>query len=53
MMPHDEFHNRLRICNAMEAKYIDDVNLVRKGKTAEQADIKLKLPKPQATRVEK
>ena len=51
--PYDPFYSKFRICNPLEAEYMDYVNLFKNGLTTEQAVIKLKLSKPPPTGIEK
>ena len=44
--PFDAFYSKLRSCNHLEAKYTDNVSLLKSGLTTEQAVIKLKQSKP-------
>ena len=50
--PYDAFYSEKRGCNPLVAEYMEYVNLVESGMTAEQAVAKLKLSKTPATGVE-
>ena len=50
--PSDDFYSKLRSCNPLEAKYMDYVNLLKKGLNTEQAVIKVKLSKPPPTGID-
>ena len=46
LLPYDPIYSKLRSCNPFEAEYMDYVNLLKNGLTAEQAVVKLKLSNP-------
>ena len=50
--PYDAFYSKLRICNLLESKYTDYVNLLKSRLTTAQAVIKPKLLKPPPTGIE-
>ena len=50
--PFDAFYSKICSCNPLEAEYTDHVNLLRGGKTTEQAVVKLKLSEPPPTGIE-
>ena len=47
--PYDAFYSQLRSCNPLETEYMDNVNLLKRGLTTEQAVVKLKLSEPPPT----
>ena len=51
LLPYDNFFSKLRSCNPLEAEYKKYVNLLRNGRTTDQAVTKLNLTKPPPTEI--